>query len=88
MIKLTIVLLMSLSTSMNADIPKDHIQSMPAVVAPSTIGTQFNTVDGNGWYLEDNYNLQAGKECIVIFNNMGTEAIEDDEIISVVLIER
>lgn len=43
-----------------------------------------STNDGNGWVLDYENDFEIGNELTIVFDDMETESIYDDEIISVV----
>lgn len=86
MIKLTLALLLTLNTScFNSQIPVNQISIINGMVTSNINNSvQIETTDGNGWYLENRSDLKVNENYTIVFNNMGTVSIYDDEIINVV----
>jgi len=65
-------------------IPVSQIEVMQGVIAESGLSeyTYVDTEDGNGWAI-DNSDFETGEHVIIVFDNMGTDDIFDDEIIQV-----
>lgn len=78
-----------LAISISTGIPVSHIDAMVGKVINhyTESGIKYNaleTTDGNLWITENN--LKSGKY-IIIFDNMGTDTIYDDEIVKLVKIK-
>lgn len=76
-----------------------QIEVMQGIVVEVSDYLLIDTIDGNGWALEatdendpDSITIEddlfVGDDVMVIFNNMGTSDIYDDEIIQVIKIQK
>lgn len=71
-------------------IPISNIEAMQGEVTElNSLGyTIIDTLDGYGAAIEFDNNFSIGDTVVVIFNNMGTKTIYDDEIISIYKIQK
>lgn len=75
------------ATENQKQIPVLNIQTLQGVISESNSPDYIfiDTIDGNGWAVGSDVNcntdLKVGDNVIIVFDNVGTDDIYDDEII-------
>lgn len=80
--KKLLVLALTLLSSINTEINETHTHVLSGIVTNINDYVYVSTTDGMGWAIDgDGYNI--GDNLLLVFDDMGTTDIYDDEIITV-----
>ncbi|MHC1722501.1 MAG: hypothetical protein AB9836_04765 [Aminipila sp.] len=80
MLKLLITMLIG-GTALSPIAPADLHMEVGTVTSVIENNAQLSTGNGNGWYLEQRPDMPNGEQYLIVFNDMGTTDIYDDEIV-------
>lgn len=79
----------AIGNEIKKQIPVSQIEVLQGVISESNSAeyTCIDTIDGKGWAIYYDSDFEIGDQVVVVFDNMGTNDISDDEIIQVIKIQ-